>query len=172
MTDGVESNLPSFSEAIDRIVDCIDFTRPGIEGSIGEDALDLQAYRILDRAQLEQGSEGQWDENKGTYKQSKDKRSLLVGVGLAASSNDRMLAALNVKGEQSIASDEATMSFGATPSAKSKGDWFTNGSEGELGKRSGAKNQPPRPFYEFTQEDIEAATDGLAEEAFKFFLGW
>lgn len=158
-----DSNIDEIEALFDRFDEAIDFTRPGEEGSLGKDLLKSQGLRILDRAQAEQGSEGEWEANRGEYKKRKDKKSLPVGRGLGEDDEDRMLSQLNVMGEQDVTATEATMKFGQTEKARSKGDWFSNGSEGEDGKRSGAKNQPRRDFYAITSEDEDAIIEQSAE---------
>lgn len=158
-----DSNIQDLEAFFARFDEAIDFTRPGTEGSLGKDLLKSQGLRILDRAQAEQGSEGEWAENRGEYKKRKDKKGLPVGRGLGEDDENRMLSQLNVMGEQEVTATEATMRFGQGDKARNKGDWFTNGSEGEDGKRSGAKNQPPRPFYQITSEDEDAIIEQSAE---------
>ena len=67
----------------------------------------------------------------------------------------------NFLGRRTVAKDEATLEFGITDFARRKGMWFENGNqEGEDGtEASAAPGQPPRPFFEMTDADV----DRLAE---------
>lgn len=173
----VTSNVDEIAEWLRSLGDCLDFTRPGIEGSVGKDMLIGQAYRIDERCSREEGPTEAWAENQGKYAKKKDTLHLPVGIGIAPPSEERMLSILNLKGEQIITAKEATMIYGAAgsasgpddPSPRNKAAWFTNGSEGADGERSGAKNQPDRPFYEYTEDDVEASVD-IAVDAIDRFI--
>lgn len=163
------SNIDEIERMFDSFDQSIDFTRPGREGSLGEDLLDDQALRISDRARQEEGPGGPWDANQGEYGERKRKRGLPVGRGMktADGSPDVMLSLVNLKGERSITPSEATMTFGVSQAAKDKGNYFTHGSEGPDGLRSGAVGQPAREFFVLTPEDeseiLDRAGDAVGE---------
>lgn len=154
------SNLESVRELFDKLDDSIDFTRAGVEQSLGRDLIRNQATRINDRAAAEQGSQGRFAENRGLYGEKKRALGIIIGRGLRTEdgSTDVMMSLVNAQGQQSVQATEVTMEFGVGDDAKNKGHWFTNGSNPSVPKpyRSGAKNQKPRPFYEITSADADA----------------
>jgi len=152
------SNIESIEHLLSMLDDSIDFTRAGVEQSLGRDLIRNQATRINDRAAAEQGSRYPFAPNRGKYGKKKRELGIIVGRGIVTEdgSPDVMMSLLNAQGEQSVQATEVTMEFGATEEARNKGHWFTNGSRGEVPYRSGAKNQKPRPFYEITPSDADA----------------
>lgn len=148
----VESNVDIIAAKLDELHRCLDLTRPGIDGSLGRDLLANQAVRILDRSRNQEGSLGVWADNRGEYKKEKDRRGLPVGVGLPPDSIDRMLSLDNLKGERAITPSEAVMTYGITDAARDKAESFS----------------PGRPFYEYTEADIEAVADDAVEAARHF----
>ena len=148
-----------------QFADAVDFTLPGRSGSIGEDLLDGQALRISDRARDEKGPDDDWPENKGRYGSVKREAGLPVGRGTETEdgSPEVMLSLLNLKGTRDVEPTEASMTFAVTPDAKDKGNWFTHGSEGPDGLRSGAIEQLPRPFYVLTEQDSDDAAEQAGE---------
>lgn len=164
-------NLAEVTEAIERIADCLDFTRSGAETTIGKDLLVRAAREISERASVEKGPDGAWKENRGKYGKAKRAKSLPVGKGLKDAPNERMLSLPHIKGEHDIQPLSATMTFGTDERSKNLGKYFTNGSTGAAGDRSGAKNQPPRPFYEMTPEDEDAIFDLATIEIMKYIEG-
>ena len=168
------SNIEEIEKLFVGLVDCLDFTGKGIDGSIGEDALDAVALGISERSRAEQDPGGEnWAANRGEYKARKDRKGLPVGRGLKTpdGSSDVMLSIVNLKGRRSISATEAVMEFGAAGStaAQKKGQWYTHGSTGSDGERSGAKNQPPRGFYAMTDADVDKVAD-IAGEGLGIFL--
>ena len=166
------SNIEEIEKLFVGLADCLDFTAKGISGSIGEDALDAVALGISERSRAEQAPDGEsWAANRGKYKERKDRDDLPVGRGLKTPSGspDVMLSLINLKGKRSISATEAVMAFGQSTAAEDKGKWFTNGSTGPEGERSGAKNQLPRPFYAMTDADVEKVMN-VAGEGLGIFL--
>ena len=151
------SNIADIEAMLNALDGSIDFTRHGEDRSLGYDVIRDQATRINDRAMRERGCEGRFAPNRGEYAKAKKELSLIIGRGMETpdGSPDVMMSLLNTQGEQHIGRDEVTMTFGVTPDAKDKGNWFTYGSFGPLGLRSGAKKQRERPFYAITKADAE-----------------
>lgn len=164
------SNIESIEHLLDKLDESIDFTRAGEEQSLGRDLIRNQATRINDRAAMEQGSRGKFKANQGKYGTMKQKLGIIVGRGLRTEdgSADVMMSLLNAQGDQTIGATEVTMEFGVTEDAKNKGHWFTNGSRGDKPFRSGAENQPPRPFYEIKEADADAMFEEVVDNVTKW----
>lgn len=140
-----DSNIDAFSASLDRLSNPLDFTRDGLGKRIAES----QAKRVAERAANNQGTTGTFAENRGDYGKRKQARGIPVGVGIK-SGGAPMLNPANLAGQPAIERDSVTME------ASEKAQWFHNGSEGTEGEKSGAKNQPARPFYGLTDSDAEA----------------
>jgi hypothetical protein len=153
MSSGASSNAAAVKAQIAAFVKGIDFTRPGKEGSLGEDLLIEAADGMINQAiENQQSPDGTpFAENRGTYGEKKREEGLPVGIGLRRASGgggDGMLSAKEMRGKWDIRPEEATMTYGTSDASRRKAEWFTGGSEGAHGcEPSGATNQPPRPFY-------------------------
>jgi hypothetical protein len=140
------------------IEDGFNLTSHGADETIGKGALALVSGRIQARDASQAGPGGTgWAANKAWARTNKLKRGKPIGV-LSSPGSNSMLAALQIDGTQVITTHTATMVYGVNAAARSKAEWFTNGSmAGVAGsQRSGAKNQPPRPFYELDSTDVAA----------------
>jgi hypothetical protein len=153
---GADGNIDEIEAMLVRLADTFDFTLPGEDGSFGEDLMDEFSTSVMDRTVgLGVTPEGKTlAANRGEYGEEKRDAGLPVGIGLDEDRSDQMLSLVNLKGERSVTPDMATMIFGVTPFARDKGNWFTYGTDGSSvsGEHSGAKDQPPRPFWGFDDE--------------------
>ena len=158
---GASSNVDRVEAWLNQLSDTFDFTLDGESKSLGEDLLDLAALGILDRSvgQEQQADGSSFAPNRGKYGDKKRSLGIQVGIGFGDPNSDKMMSLLNVAGKRELQPEEATATFGATDFAADKGKWFTNGSSGADGDRSGAKNQPPRPFYELDEYVAQDALD-------------
>jgi len=130
----------------------VDFTAPGRQQSLGRDCLAHAVQGILDDTLAGQKSPDGTPlaANRGVYGERKAKAGLPVGIGLRGKkkAGDRMLSEVEVRGEQDITPDTASMKYGRSDAARKKGQWFTAGGTATAGcEPSGTKGQPPRPFY-------------------------
>lgn len=129
----------------------------------GKELLDRLARRIQSRFFAEEGSRGPFAENRGDYGARKRERGIKIGVGLYGEQIGGEMSQLEqFMGDQQISGDDIVWGFGLDRNAD-KGPWFHNGSiAGDDGTSpSGARNQPPRPFFELIGEDIDDAMDFL-----------
>lgn len=176
MTD----NLPEIKRLIDDLVDSIDFTRKGAEAALGEALLDIVVDGVSNRSAEAVDPDGTpWPENRGAYGAAKSTRGIPVGVGyyglMTAARDPRttaptdelggeMLSLQQLQGRRTIQPETAVMVYGTDDEVSRKGQWFTNGSdESDVGERSGADNQPPRPFYAIAQDDLDLVSETLDE---------
>jgi hypothetical protein len=168
------SNLPQVAALLDNLAATVDFTRPGAEGSLGDDVLDIIATGISDRSRMEEDpAGGEWAANRGKYGQRKRGRGLPVGVGFVrggpggggGGGSGVMLSLPELKGTRVIEPQRASMSYGTSDDARRLGEWFTNGATPgpDGGEASGAPGQPPRPFYEYTTDDEAEVTRRVEE---------
>lgn len=154
----VEDNLDQVAQMLDELATLIDFTEPGANGSLGETLIDTVVGAIADRNAQEVDPDGvSWDVNQGKYGQAKQERGLPIGVGLRE--GGEMVSLQQLRGEVQITADEAIVRYGTDTEARRKAQWFTNGSDGTDGEPSGASNQPPRPFFAMSDEDVDAVVD-------------
>jgi hypothetical protein len=149
-----DSNYAAFAASLDRLADVLDFERDGL----GQRILDEQAQRIADRMASGQGTKGKLKANRGEYGERKRAKGLGVGVGLK-SSDDPLLSIENIRGDQVVTHDSASMKPGKSDLAYRKAQWLANGSDGTEGERSGAENQPERPWYGMTKDDAKDIRD-------------
>lgn len=148
----ISSNLGEIEALLDRLAAGIDFTAPGAGASIGEEALDAVAEGIGDRCSLRQGDPDgrRWDDNRGKYGEAKRDAGVPIGVSPDARGHrgGDMLSLVQLKGTRDVRPATASVAYGITPFARRKAQWFTNGSAAVgAGEESGAKGQPPRPFW-------------------------
>jgi hypothetical protein len=118
---------------------------------------DLAAHASVEITSRTLGAQEQADgsplaANRGKYGQRKAKIGLPVGVGIKGkrSKGRPMISLVEVQGKVEIGDEgkTLTMRFGTSEDVRKKGEWFTNGSTKGIGESSGAKGQPPRPFYQ------------------------
>ena len=163
-----KSNLDEVLAKMDEFTDSFQMNKPHPTvpgGTLGKAALDLVSQRIQIRCKAEKGPGGwAWAPNKD-WKQAhavgavKDDTGTVVGtkpIGVLGD-HDNMLSPENIDGEREVLEQTASMEYGAAGDeySRRKAQWFTNGSKTgpQGGERSGAKNQPPRPFYKLAQDD-------------------
>jgi len=153
---GAHGNDEAIGRLLRELYDTFDLTRPGRNGSFAEDLLDefsTSVYaRTVGEGQTPTGSA--LEANRGEYGKRKEARGLPVGIGLEASSTDRMLSLVQLRGERSIEPELATAVYGVSEPARNKASWFSFGATGSgvQGEFSGAKGQPARPFWGFDDE--------------------
>lgn len=167
MPDGVTDNLPELAAALDELAASLDFTRPGRDGSLGRTLIGIIHEGIADRNREAVDPDGApWAGNRGGYGKRKASAGLPVGVGIypGGKPGGEMLSLVEIQGETKVEPDSVESGYGTSDGARDKGDWFTHGSAGPDGLRSGAENQPGRPFYGIGEEDAEA----VMEEAGRF----
>jgi hypothetical protein len=150
---GATSNAGAVKAKLEAFVQSINFTTAGGQQSLGKDCLAAVAVGIRERTvdKQEQPSGQPLAPNRGKYRDKKARRGLPIGVGLrkgGRGDTGRMLSLVEVEGRQTIEPEVATMTFGKDDQSMQVAGWFTVGSHPHSGIRpSGAKNQPPRPFY-------------------------
>jgi len=146
------------------LVDSFDFTRVGRDRSLGHTLIGVIHERIGDRMRNEVDPDGNpWEPNRGKYGDRKRGAGGTVGVGYygqAGGTGGGMASEKQIQGKVELEPDSVTSSYGWDDETRRKGSWFTRGSSGPGdGEVSGAKNQPPRPFYAFNEEDADAVLE-------------
>lgn len=155
----VRSNLPDVVRAIRDVAGCLNMNAVGRHGRVGEDALDVIAEGIYDRAVLGQREPGGGplaDLAPATLA-DKRRRGYPDTIGVRTG---HMLAMEQLRGERSITSSTASAEFGRDEEARERMGWFSEGSRRGRGRR---RRQPPRPVYEL-DDAIERDLDGLVDE--------
>jgi hypothetical protein len=155
MVPDPDAQAQAIADEIEALADSFAFDRPGRGETIGKGALDLLAGRIQARCtRMVDPRFRAWGPNLEWAKHDKQKIGKPIGV-YGDPTADSMLAMVNITGERVIEAHEASMTYGTTPEAKKRIQWFTNGSTdpGDGTERSGAENQVPRPFYDLDITD-------------------
>ena len=154
----------------------VDFTGGGPMGKgFAQDMVKIVALGMRDRGVVRQEdpSGNGWPKNAPDYAKEKDYRPVSIGPDRPkkGTKGGDMMSEVNLTGNVTIEPERVAMEYGTTPEAKLKAQWFTNGSEPGLGEGecSGAKRQPPRPFYGL-DDAIERALDERVDRAIDEFL--
>jgi hypothetical protein len=167
MTVRIRSNVAELNRTLSRLPDALDLDA----GQLGDRLANALAPRIKDRFDAQRGAEGRFAKNRGKYGKRKRKRGIPVGVGLHDGGEMARLA--NFLGRRTVKKEEAEIAFGITNFARRKGMWFENGNqEGEDGtEASAADGQPPRPFFEMTDADVDVLADVCAARIIEHLRG-
>jgi hypothetical protein len=159
----VRSNLAEVTRAIRDVAGCLNMNAVGRHGRVGEDALDIIAEGIYDRAVLGQREPGGGPLAKLSPFTLEDKARhgypSTIGVRTG-----HMLAMDQLKGERAISSGAASVEYGRDAEAKERMDWFTRG------RRRGRRRQPPRPVFELDdriEEDLDDFVDEVVDNAIR-----
>ena len=159
----LEDNSDEVLGQVEAIVAALNFEATAGGKLLGEELLDEAAMAILSRSIAQEAPGGSiWPANARAYADHKARRGVqLVGVGVSKATEEnpasRMLSLPQLQGRRTITPDSAEAEFGLDDAANRKGQRFTAGSAGEEGcEPSGAKNQPPRPFFDLDEADREA----------------
>lgn len=153
----VRSNLPEVARAIADVAGCLNMHAVGRYGRVGEDALDIIAEGIYDRAVLGQREPSGVPLAKlsPVTLALKRERGQPDTIGVATG---QMLALEQLKGERAISSGAASVEYGRDAEAKLKMEWFSEG------RRKGRRRrQPPRPVFEL-DDRIERDLDDFVDE--------
>jgi len=154
------SNLDQVEEWLEELEHLIDFDAPGATGgTFGDELLDVYSEHVRERsigaAKAPDGSN--WADNAESTKRRKTTSTVGVESG-------QMLSLEEIEGERVITRDSAEQTYGKTPEAQAKLQWFTRGSKENPPPEdvpdcspSGASNQPGRPAWgmdDLIEEDI------------------
>jgi len=163
----VKTNVADLGRTLADLPNALDLNA----GRLGDRLANALAPRIKERFDAQQGPKSRFAKNRGRYGKRKRARGIPIGVGLHNGGEMGRLS--NFLGRRTVGKDEASVEFGVTNFARRKGMWFENGSqEGEDGtERSGASNQPPRPFFDMSEADIEKLADVCAERIVEHLQG-
>lgn len=144
-----------------------DFTSPGTQGAgLGNELLDIVAEGVYERSMNQQAAPDgtDWADNAESYKKRPEKDGKPISV-----LDGEMMSMVELRGERTIEPYEASMEYGTQKITRRKAQWFTRGSEENAPddiEYSGAKDQPPRPFYE-----IDDTITGQVNERVQQALG-
>jgi len=164
----VTSNAQRLIDGLKKLPSQVDLSRAGV---LGERAagLDLREIIILDteeRYNSELDPSGNpWAENKPSTIARKGGRKVGYGADRKASKNGKrpahtgglLRSQQEMFGTVEITKTSVTVIQGATEQGKLEAQWYSNGSDGFPtsqgggGEKSGAKNQPARPFWGLTE---------------------
>lgn len=152
----VHSNLFSVATSLLDVAGCLRMNAVGRYGRVGEDALDIIAEGIYDRAVLGQRTPGgsPLAELAQSTLERKRARGQPSTIGVATG---HMMALEQLKGVRAITSDSASAEFGKDSDARDRMSWFSEGS------RRRRRRQPSRPVYEL-DDAIEADLDDFIDE--------
>jgi hypothetical protein len=148
--------LPAFLAYIGSIPRAGEFDRDGL----GDGMLNLQADSMYSRFIVEEGHDGRFEENRGTYGEQKREDGVEIGIGLHFGGD--MSQHENFGSVRDVRPTLMTMFFGADDYTRRKGMWFQSGTSGyddQDVEPSGAQNQPPRPFYFMNNDDVNSLFD-------------
>lgn len=151
---------------LEEMEQALDFTRDGL----GDQACDAAADAIQSRFQAETGADDPFADNRGKYGERKRERGIPIGIGLhGARVGGEMSRRIHFAGMREIEPDEVIIGFGADDKNRRKGMWFEAGSSpsGDI-EPSGAKGQPPRPFFHLADKDEDAIVDLVSESIDRF----
>jgi hypothetical protein len=147
------SNFDAVMNALDRLVD-VDFndTKSYVGKKLATDVLDSMAAgmqkRLIDR-QVDP-DDSPLPDNAPSYRAQPKKGNKIIGF-----LTGEMLSDQQFKGSRAFEKTSAIQTFGNNDFCRRKGQWFTRGSKPNPPydlEHSGAKNQPPRPFYDLDDE--------------------
>jgi hypothetical protein len=149
----IESNLDDIDRWLDDAVASVDFTRPGSEGSLGEDIAHIVARSIVDRTVAEQkASDGSpLKENEPRYAAYKRKRyqahQPLIRTG-------QMMSLQSVLGETSISADSIEMRYGTGEAPQTSSTGYISDQDKAVTDREKAEHtSAERPFYGLDDAD-------------------
>lgn len=159
------ASLHEIKADLEQLADACDLTQHGL----GVDLLDTIAVGIMERSIGEQKapSGAPWAPNKEPYASSPKKRGKPIGV-----LTGEMLSQEQLRGEQTIEPERASMRYGVSPEAQQKLDWFTKGKPARYSRDVRGRfikgtrvegTQPRRPVYGLDDE-IRAALDAKIRE--------
>jgi hypothetical protein len=132
-----------------RIAATFDMTQNGL----GEDLLKAFTDGVKDTIAREESPDGTpWDQLDPKYEAYKAEhypgQPIAFLEGLMASAEE-------IEGEPEVTPEEATCTYGKTALARQLAAWFQQGSD--------ENNQPPRPFWGFTESSTAAVKAILAK---------
>ncbi len=165
----VTSNAKQVIAGLAKLASEIDLRKPGIAGERTA-GLDVRAIMVLGmEARFNRGedvSSGAFAPNNAKYKARKGGRAVGYGPDRLGHTGGLMRSQVEMLGTVVITQSSVTAVYGASEEGKREAQWFSNGTDGAgdgAGEHSGAKNQPPRPFWGL-DEKIHAEADTYAQE--------
>lgn len=157
----VSSNSDAIADLIDALVDSIDFTTVGANGSLAEDLVDVIATGIADRSAQGLDPDGHpWDANEDKYAAYKRKK---YDVDRPGELGGQMLSLESLKGRPAISAEKVEMAYGTgevpPPNARN-GAALTDSQRAVTDRdKAGYFTDSGRRFYEFDDAIKTAALD-------------
>jgi hypothetical protein len=171
MPTTIQTNLADFLRAMADLPNAANLNR----GELADRLFNELAPRIAARFAAQRGARSRFQKNRGRYGTAKRERGIPVGIGMGrrGKRGGDMARLANFLGRRTVKEDEATLAFGITNLDRRKGMWFENGSSGGDGdtEKSGAVNQPERPYWEMNESDISRFLDVIADRFVEHFQG-
>lgn len=159
----VTTNVDDLNKFINGLADTLNLGQQ----DFANDLLDEISARIHNRFVAQRGADAGFTANRGDYGKRKRRLGIPVGIGIrGGSSSGEMAEFENFLGQRILTRDQAFLNFGANDDDRRKGMWFENGARKSADgtESSGAKGQPPRPFFELNDADIDLIVERLEEQ--------
>jgi hypothetical protein len=148
MTVEITDNNDEVGAWLDELVQSYDFTRPGEDGSLGQDLARVVAQGVIDRtvAQQQAADGSQLRENEPRYRARKKKLYQVDQPGLRTG---QMLSLTSVLGEVDVTADEVTLRYGIGEAPTSSSTGFISEADKRVTDRdkAGWFTEGGRPFY-------------------------
>jgi hypothetical protein len=153
----IESNLPEIDALLGRLTSW-DFTRPGKEGSLGQDLAALAAENIQLRGADGKGPGGEaWPENEKRYRARKKAH---YGVDKPNIRTGQMLSRESLLGDVEVSPELVRLKYGTgqPPSRTATGAPLQDADREITDIEKAFLNSPERPFYGLDETDAEGMT--------------
>ena len=159
-------NLAAHITWIEHLVDSVNFTLPGVEGSLGRDLAGKVAEGIAERSACAQAPDGSdWDPNEAKYAKWKAKR-YRIGGHEPNRRTGQMLSPKALLGQTTVEPDLVLMRYGTgeAPTRTATGAELSVGDESTTDIEKAYFCSKHRPFYAL-DERIKDEVFAVAQEA-------
>ena len=163
-----DSNLDHVMGQLKQFINSFDFTRPGIEGSMGKDAAHAVAERIAEAAADQKTTDGEpFPDNAPEYAAWKDEK-YGVGPNAYGRRTGQMLSLESLLGEVEVSGGEVTIRYGTgqAPTRSSASGYISESDKSttDIEKAFFITNQGKRlTFYKAGAAGREAVVEVLKE---------
>jgi hypothetical protein len=155
----IESNIDDIDRWLNEAIASVDFTRPGSEGSLGEDITHIVARGIIDRTAAEQkASDG--SPLKALDPRYKARKQAKYQVDLILVRTGQMMSLQSVLGETSISADSIEMRYGTGEAPQTSSTGYISDQDKAVTDREKAEHtSAERPFYGLDDQISDAIMD-------------
>lgn len=161
-----DSNLDDVMGQLNRFLESFDFTRPGIESSMGKDAAHAVAEAIAQAAADQKTTDGEpFPDNEPKYADWKDRK---YGVGNPAYGRrtGQMLSLQSLLGNVDVAPDEVTLTYGTgeAPERSVASNYIGEGDKKVTDKqKADYNNERMNNFYKIGEAGRAAVVEVMRE---------